>query len=84
MANSAKRSRAPGRRRASHFCRHKSNQKGFQQRGFFAAQAFTLQSSQNHGLLNLTSTSFAHCPASARFANAPPNTQANMFCLLFA
>ena len=34
----------------SYFCRHKSNQKGFQQKGFFAAQAFTLQISQNHGL----------------------------------
>ena len=45
-------------------------------------QGYTLQSKQNLGLLNLTATSFALTQASARFANAPPYTQASMFCLL--
>ncbi|NHA04998.1 hypothetical protein G7092_14400 [Mucilaginibacter sp. HC2] len=49
----------------------KSNQKSSQHKCFFARKAFTLQSRQNHGLLNLTPTSFAHSHASARFANAP-------------
>jgi hypothetical protein len=71
-------------REGLYFCRHKSNQKGFQQKGFFAAHGPILQSSQNHGLLNFTSTSFLSTSSSERFANAPPNTQANMFCLLFA
>jgi hypothetical protein len=30
--------------------KHQKNQKCFQQRGFFAARVFTLQSGQNHGL----------------------------------
>jgi len=48
------------------------------QKCFFALLAFALQISQNHGLLNLTSTSFAQIPASARFANAPATAQATI------
>jgi len=51
------------RGRASHFCRHKSNQKGCQQKCFFAAQAFALQSGQNHGLQLFCPTLFAPTPA---------------------
>ena len=48
------------------------------------ARSFTLQISQNHGLLNLTSTSFAQSSASARFANAPAATQATIVLPAFA
>ncbi|MBB6127246.1 hypothetical protein [Mucilaginibacter lappiensis] len=43
-----------------------------------ALVALALQSGQNHGLLNLTSTSFAHSPASARFANALATAQSSI------
>jgi len=69
-------------REASYFSLMKSNQKSSQQKCFFARGAFALQTSQNHGLLNLTSTSFAHSSASVRFANAPAIAQAIIFCLL--
>jgi hypothetical protein len=52
----------------SYFCRHKSNQKGFQQKGFFAARALTLQIRQNHGLQNVALLSFALASASATIA----------------
>jgi hypothetical protein len=54
-------------RGASYFCRHKSNQKGLQQKGFFAAQAFTLQIDQNHGLQ-------LFCPASPAISSASAKT----------
>ena len=38
------------------------------------APGFALQNRQNHGLLNLASTSYAQAPASARFANALATT----------
>ena len=41
---------ALGRGRARYFCRHKSTQKGFQQKCFFAHKAFAPQINQNHGL----------------------------------
>ncbi|WP_143013920.1 hypothetical protein [Mucilaginibacter sp. OK268] len=44
--------------------------------------AFAPQSSQNHGLLNLTSNRSHYSPASARFANASAVTQATIFCPL--
>jgi hypothetical protein len=62
----------------------KSNQKSSQQKCFFALTAFTPQINQNHGLLNLTSTSFAHSSASARFANAPATAQAIIVLPAFA
>ncbi|NOW96856.1 hypothetical protein [Mucilaginibacter sp. SG564] len=40
-------------------CRHKSNQKGFSRNAFLPHKALALQTGQNHGLLNLTATSFA-------------------------
>ncbi|MGF7038411.1 hypothetical protein [Mucilaginibacter lappiensis] len=61
-----------------------SNQRSSQQKCFFAHKAFALQTSQNHGLLNLAATSFAQSSASARFANAPAITQSIMFCPLSA
>ncbi len=48
------------------------------------AQGFAPQSKQNHGLLNLTSTLFAHSSASARFANAPTAAQATIVLPAFA
>jgi len=69
-------------REGLYFSLMKSNQKSSQQKCFFAHGAFALQTSQNHGLLNLTSTSFAHSSASVRFANAPAIAQAIIFCLL--
>jgi hypothetical protein len=59
-----------------------SNQKSSQQKCFFAHKASTLQIRQNHGLLNLASTLFAHSLASARFANAPATALPIMFCRL--
>ncbi|WP_413669098.1 hypothetical protein ACEN9X_03515 [Mucilaginibacter sp. Mucisp86] len=49
--------RALGRAGASYFFSQKSNQKGLQQKGFFALKAFALQTGQNHGLQ-------LFCPAS--------------------
>jgi len=46
--------------------------------------AFTLQIRQNHGLLNLTSTSFTHSFASARFANALASARAYIVLPAFA
>jgi hypothetical protein len=62
-------------RGASYFCRYKSNQKGLQQRGFFAhtpgtaaiGKAFTLQNKQNHRLQ-------LFCPASHALALASAKT----------
>jgi len=69
---------ALGRGRASYFCRHKSNQKGCQQKCFCALIAFALQTWQNHGLLNFAATSFAHIPASGKIANALTAAQATI------
>ena len=75
---------ALGRGKARHFCRHKSTQKGCHQKCFFAHKAFTPQSGQNHGLLNLTSTAFAHSLTSIRFANAPATAQSTIVLPAFA
>jgi hypothetical protein len=55
-------SRALNCRCGCHFCRHKSNQKGCQQKCFFAHKASALQISQNLGLLNFYSTAFPLSP----------------------
>jgi hypothetical protein len=66
----------------SYFCRHKSNQKGCQQRGFLAAPASALQTGQNHGLLNLASTLFALGLPFGNVHYAPPAHYPAKFCPL--
>ncbi|WP_172337596.1 hypothetical protein [Mucilaginibacter sp. SG564] len=74
---------ALGRGRASYFSLMKSNQKSSQQKCFFTLLAIALQSGQNHGLLNLTSTSFAHYPPlQVRFAMPLQPHKPSSFCPL--
>ena len=58
--------RALGRARARYFFRQKSNQKGLQQKGFFALKAFALQTGQNHGLQLFCPASPTLTPTSAK------------------
>jgi hypothetical protein len=61
---------------------HQKKQKCFQQKGFFAARAFALQSGQNHGLENLPPASPLPPHASAKNPYALPAAPPTMFCPL--
>jgi hypothetical protein len=52
--------------------KHQKKQKCFQQRGFFAARAFVLQISQNHGLGKFAPCFAAPTHASAKTPYTPP------------
>jgi hypothetical protein len=57
----ARRIPALGRGRAFTFVATKVTKKAFSREASLPHKAFTLQSRQNHGLLNLAATSFAQC-----------------------
>ncbi|WP_295712332.1 hypothetical protein [Mucilaginibacter sp.] len=70
-------------REGCYFCLDtKVTKKSSQQIGFFAAQASALQTGQNHGLLNLASTSFALGLPFGNVHYAPPAHYPTKFCPL--
>jgi hypothetical protein len=61
-----------------------SNQSACQRKGFFAREAFALQSRQNHGLQNVTPLRSLKAHASATIAMPYPARGPELFCRLSA
>jgi hypothetical protein len=61
-----------------------SNQKSSRQKGFFAHQAFALQTMQNHGLESFAPLAFAHSPRFSKISYAPAAHKATIVLPAFA
>ena len=74
---------ALGRGRASYFCRHKSNQKGFQQKCFFAAQGLCPAKRAEPRAAIICPTSFAQAFYFCKTCYAPAAAQGHHCSALF-